>query len=63
MFIATDSILMAGVTWELGRAAIVDVPSALLAVLGAALLLALRLNSAWLVLLGALSGFLIKVAG
>jgi len=55
--------LMAGVTWELGRAAIVDVPSALLAVLGAALLLALRLNSAWLVLLGALSGFLIKVAG
>jgi chromate transporter len=55
--------LMAGVTWQLGRAAIVDVPTAVLAVVGAILLLRLRVNSAWLVLVGAASGFLIKVVG
>ncbi len=55
--------LMAGVTWQLGRAAIVDVPTAVLALVGAILLLRLRVNSAWLVLLGAASGFLIKVVG
>jgi len=55
--------LMAGVTWQLGRAAIVDAPTAVLALVGAILLLRLRVNSAWLVLLGAASGFLIKVVG
>jgi chromate transporter len=55
--------LMAGVTWQLGRAAIVDAPTALLAAVGAVLLLRLRMSSTWLVLLGAGSGFLIKVAG
>jgi chromate transporter len=55
--------LMAGVTWQLGRAAIVDVPTAVLALVGAILLLRLRVNSTWLVLLGAASGFLIKVVG
>jgi chromate transporter len=55
--------LMAGVTWQLGRAAIVDVPTAVLAVVGAILLLRLRVNPTWLVLLGAASGFLIKVVG
>ena len=55
--------LMAGVTWQLGRAAIVDVPTAVLAVVGAILLLRLRVNSAWLVLMGAASGFVIKVVG
>jgi len=55
--------LMAGVTWQLGRAAVVDAPTALLAVVGAILLLRLRMNSGWLVLLGAASGFLIKVVG
>jgi chromate transporter len=55
--------LMAGVTWQLGRAAIVDAPTALLAAVGAILLLRLRMSSTWLVLLGAGSGFLIKVAG
>jgi chromate transporter len=53
--------LMAGVTWQLGRAAVVDAPTALLAV--AILLLRLRVNSPRLVLLGAASGFLIKAAG
>ena len=55
--------LMAGVTWQLGRAAMVDVPTAVLAVVGAILLLRLRVNPTWLVLLGAASGFLIKVLG
>jgi chromate transporter len=53
--------LMAGVTWQLGRAAIVDAPTAVLAVVGAILLLRLRVNPSWLILLGAASGFLIKV--
>jgi chromate transporter len=55
--------LMAGVTWQLGRAAIVDAPTAVLTVVGAVLLLRLRVNPTWLVLLGAASGFLIKVVG
>ena len=55
--------MMAGVTWQLGRAAIVDVPTAVLAVAGAILLLRLRVNPTWLVLLGAASGFLTKVVG
>ncbi|HEX7837217.1 MAG TPA: chromate transporter, partial [Kofleriaceae bacterium] len=48
--------LMAAVTLELGRAAIVDVPTAILAAISAAVLLRYRLNSAWLVLGGAAVG-------
>ncbi len=48
--------LMAAVTWELGRSAIVDPLTALLAVVAAVLLIRFRLNSAWLVLSGALAG-------
>ena len=48
--------LMAVVTFFLARAAIVDVPTALLAAGSAFLLLRFRLNSAWLVLGGALIG-------
>jgi chromate transporter len=48
--------LMLAVTWELGRAAIVDVPTALLALASGGLLLWRRINSAWLVLGGALLG-------
>jgi len=48
--------LMAGVTAQLARAALVDIPTILLACVGAFLLLYFRLNSAWLVLLGALAG-------
>jgi chromate transporter len=54
--------LMAAVTLELGRAAIVDVPSAILAALSAAVLLRYRLNSAWLVLGGAAIGTAIAYA-
>jgi chromate transporter len=49
--------LMAVVTWHLGRAAVFDLPSALLAVAGAALLFRYRINSAWLVLGGGLAGW------
>jgi chromate transporter len=46
--------LMAAVSWQLGRAAIVDWLTALLAVVALLLLLRFKLNSAWLVLGGAL---------
>ena len=54
--------LMASVTWSLGRDAIMDIPSALLALGSIVLLVRFRLNSLWLVLGGALAGFLIYVA-
>jgi chromate transporter len=49
---------MATVTWELGRAAVVDWLTAGLALASAAILLATRLNSAWLVAGGAAVGAL-----
>ena len=48
--------LMAAVTWDLGRAAVVDWLTALLAVGAAVLLLRWRVNSTWLVLGGAAAG-------
>jgi chromate transporter len=48
--------LMATVTWELGRAAVVDWLTAGLAGVAALLLLLTRLNSAWLVAGGAIVG-------
>jgi chromate transporter len=48
--------LMAAVTWQLGRAAIVDTPTLAVAVLATAALLRVQMNSAWLVLGGALVG-------
>jgi chromate transporter len=48
--------LMVAVTWHLGRAAVVDTPSAILAVASALLLIHFRVNSAWLVLGGGLVG-------
>ena len=55
--------LMAAVTWQLARAAIVDVFTAALAVVAAVLLLRTRLNSAWLVLGGGAAGLLRSLAG
>jgi chromate transporter len=49
--------LMAAVTWELGRGAVVDILSATIAVVSAFVLIFLRINSAWLILVGALIGF------
>ena len=48
--------LMAAVTWQLGRAALVDWLTVLLALLAAGLLLRFKINSAWLVLAGGLVG-------
>jgi chromate transporter len=48
--------LMAVVTWQLGRAALVDSLAIVLAAVSAVLLLRFRVNSAWLVLGGALVG-------
>jgi chromate transporter len=48
--------LMAVVTVQLGRAALVDVPTVALALASALLLLRYRVNSAWLVLAGSLAG-------
>lgn len=48
--------LMAVVTWHLGRDALADLPSVLLALASAVLLLQFRINSAWLVAGGALIG-------
>jgi chromate transporter len=48
--------LMAVVTWQLGRAALVDGVTVVLAVVAAVLVFRLRINSAWLVLGGGLVG-------
>ena len=48
--------LMLAVTWQLGRAAIVDIPTALLAVGAGVVLLVFHVNSAWLVVAGAVAG-------
>ena len=55
---AASVALMATVTWELGRAAVVDWLTAALALAAAIVLLFTRLNSAWLVAGGAAAGCL-----
>jgi chromate transporter len=50
--------LMAGVTWFLGREAIVDVPTALIAAGATVLLVRFRVNPVWLIALGGLGGLL-----
>jgi len=52
--------LMVVVTGILGRATVIDLPSAGLTLAGAFLLLKFRLNSAWLVLGGAVAGWAVK---
>jgi chromate transporter len=48
--------LMVGVTWELGRASIRDLPTALIALVSLGLLLRLKMNSTWLIAAGAMAG-------
>lgn len=50
--------LMAAVTFELGRAALVDWLTILVAIVSAIVVFRLRVNSAWLVLAGAIVGFI-----
>jgi chromate transporter len=52
--------LMAVVTWQLGRAALVDALTVGLAMVSALLLIRYRINSAWLVLGGAVVGLLMS---
>jgi chromate transporter len=52
--------LMVEVTWQLGRAAIIDLPTLALAIVSAVLLLRFRLNSAWLIALGGAVGALVS---
>ena len=49
--------LIAAAAWNLGREALVDVPTLVIAVVSGLLLFRYRLNSAWLVLGGAVVGF------
>ncbi len=48
--------LMAGVTWQLGRAALIDGFTIVVAVLALLVVLRFKINSAWLVLAGAVLG-------
>jgi chromate transporter len=51
--------LMAVVTWQLGRAAIVDFPTLAIALVSLVILARFRLGSAWLLAAGALIGWLL----
>ena len=53
--------LMAGVTWQLGRAAIVDWISMMLAAVSAFVLFRFRINSAWILLAGGTIGLVYKL--
>jgi chromate transporter len=53
--------LMAAITWQLGRAALVDWPTLLIAAVAAILIFRYKVNSAWLVGGGALAGLLISL--
>ncbi len=55
--------LMAAVTWQLGRAALVDLLTAGLAAAAAVLLIRYRVNSAWLVLAGGAIGIAWQALG
>jgi chromate transporter len=53
--------LMAAVTWQLGRAAVIDWFTAILALISAVLVFRLKINSAWLVLGGGIIGLVSKL--
>jgi chromate transporter len=58
---AASLALMAVVTVQLGRSAVVDWPTAALAVASAVLLLRFRVNATWLVLGGAAAGLVVAI--
>jgi chromate transporter len=55
--------LMAGVTWDLARAAVVGVWTAALMLIALVVVFRFRINSAWLVLGGGLAGLLLWLGG
>ncbi len=58
--VAASLGLMAAVTWQLARAAVVDLPTALIAAAAALVLFRWRPNSTWLILGGAAAGWLLR---
>jgi chromate transporter len=54
--------LMVAVTWELGRTALVDIPTLVLAIVSAVLLLRFKIRSTWLVAGAACIGVIVKLA-
>jgi chromate transporter len=52
--------LMGVVAWQLGRAAIIDVPTLVIAIVSTALLLGFRVNSAWLIVAAGAFGWLYR---
>ena len=53
--------LMAAVTWQLGRAAVIDWVTAVLALISAMLVFRIKINSAWLVIGGGIIGLASKL--
>jgi chromate transporter len=53
--------LMAAVTWELGRTAVVDWLTLALALVAAVLLLRFKVNSTWLIAGGAAAGIIAQL--
>jgi len=58
--IAGSLALMAVVTWQLGKAAIVDRTTLVVFLLSALALLRFKINSAWLIVAAALAGFVLR---
>ena len=59
---AASLALMFVVTYQLGRAAVIDVSTLVLALASAIALFRFRLNSAWLILVGAIVGLVLSLA-
>jgi len=57
---AASLALMIVVTWDLGRDAIVDTTTVVLAILSAIALIRFRLNSVWLIIAGGIAGALVR---
>ena len=59
--VVVGSLALIGVVaWQLGRAAIVDVPTLVIAIVSTALLLRFRVNSAWLIVTAGAFGWLYR---
>ncbi|MBA4378413.1 MAG: chromate transporter [Gemmatimonas sp.] len=61
--VAASLALMAAVSWQIGRSAVRDAPSAVLAAVALALLVRTRVGSLWLVLGGGLAGLALQGLG
>ncbi len=53
--------LMAGVTFQFGRAAIIDMPTLALALISVFVMFRFRINTAWIVLAGGIAGLVFKL--